>query len=97
MRANDDELRELQAHVDKLVEILDEANPCNENCDLAGVQAWVNPVDRERVSALRWIVREERDALRQAIELFCPDVAAALAWVDIRLSLAKSGTRARRT
>ena len=46
-------MRDLQAHVDKLTEILEDARPCNHNCDLAAIQAWVNPADQQRVAELR--------------------------------------------
>lgn len=46
-------MRDLQAHVDKLTEILDSVHACNDDCDLAAVLAWVDPEDRQRVRELR--------------------------------------------
>jgi len=60
------ELEELRAHVDRLTAILDSVTPCNDDCGLAAVLAWVDPADRQRVAKLR-DVRDQRaivDALR---------------------------------
>jgi hypothetical protein len=56
-------MQDLRAHVDKLTEIFDKVRPCNDDCELAAILAWVDPEDRQRVAELR----NRREAMADAV------------------------------
>lgn len=62
----DELLVDLRAHVDKLAAILDEVTPCDDDCDLAAVLAWVDPADRRRVHELRGSGLEQLNRLKRS-------------------------------
>jgi hypothetical protein len=53
LAARDRELTEAKAHIEKLVEIFDEATACGDNCELATILSWVDPADLVRTRELR--------------------------------------------
>ncbi len=63
-------MRDLQAHVDKLTEILDNVTACNDDCDLAAVLAWVDPADRQRVAELKNKRTEMAEAVISALRSY---------------------------
>jgi hypothetical protein len=62
------ELEELRAHVAKLVAIVDEMTPCNDDCDVRAVFSWVDPADLQRVRDLRHVRDAEVAKYRTALE-----------------------------
>ncbi len=83
--------RAMRAHVEKLTSILDDVAPCDDNCDLGGVLAWVDPADLARMremrhtweTALRRIASGESDPFAGDPGKWPSTIAAlALGWVS---------------